>query len=353
MRFYQQQHAFYCGVDLHARTMHVCVVDAEGKTLVHKNIEARPDYFLTLIHPFRGNLAVAAECMFAWYWLADLCHEEQIAFRAPTHGVGRGHALYMKAIHGGKTKNDKIDSEKIARLLRGGMLPVAYAYPKQMRATRDLLRRRMLLMHRRAEALAHVVNTTSQYNLPPAAKKLSYKANRAGVAEKFADESVRRMVESDIALMNHLDEQMQSLELYLMRHAKVDDPLAYQLLQTVPGIGKLLALVILYEVHDIHRFQNVGQFISYCRLVKCSHESAGKKTTGRGNKIGNAHLKWAFSEAACLMLRESGAAESYVARLAKKHGKAKAISILAARIGRTVYLILRRKEAFDAAKFIT
>ena len=76
-------------------------------------------------------------------------------------------------------------------------MPVAYAYPKQMRATRDLLRRRMLLMHRRAEALAHVVNTTSQYNLLPSAKKLSYKANRAGVAEKFADESMRRMVESD------------------------------------------------------------------------------------------------------------------------------------------------------------
>ena len=346
MRFYQQQHSFYCGVDLHARSMHVCVVDAEGKTLVHKNIEARPDYFLALIRPYRENLAVAAECMFAWYWLADLCHEEKLEFVL-------GHALYMKAIHGGKTKNDKIDSEKIARLLRGGMLPVAYAYPKEMRATRDLLRRRMMLMHTRSEALAHVTNTTSQYNLPPSPKKLSYKANRVGVAEKFTDESVQRMVASDLALINHLDEQMQSLELYLMQHAKVDDPLAYQLLQTVPGIGKLLALVILYEVHDIRRFQTVGQFISYCRLVKCSHESAGKKTTGKGNKIGNAHLKWAFSEAACLMLRESGAAESLVARLAKKHGKAKAISILAARIGRVVYLILKRKEAFDAKQFIT
>ena len=332
MRFYKVQHAFYCGVDLHARSMHVCIVDADGKTLVHKNIDARPDYFLALIRPYRDNLAVAAECMFAWYWLADLCEEEKITFVL-------GHALYMKAIHGGKTKNDKIDSEKIARLLRGGMLPLAYAYPRQKRATRDLLRRRMMLMHTRAEALAHVVNTTSQYNLPAATKKLSYKANRAGVAEKFPDESVQRMIESDIAHINHLDEQMQSIELYLMQHAKVDDPLRYQLLQTVPGIGRLLALVILYEVNDIHRFDSVGQFVSYCRLVKCSHESANKKTTGGGNKIGNAHLKWAFSEAAVLMLRQSEAAKAYVARLTKKHGKAKAISILAARIGRTVYLI--------------
>ncbi len=107
-----------------------------------------------------------------------------------------GHALYMKAIHGGKAKNDKIDSLKIALLLKGGMLPVAYAYPKEMRATRDLLRRRTKLVRTRAEALAHIQNTVSQYNLPPLAKKLTFAANRAGVAERFADESVRRIVNS-------------------------------------------------------------------------------------------------------------------------------------------------------------
>ncbi|WP_425614250.1 transposase [Anatilimnocola sp. NA78] len=97
--------------------------------------------------------------MFAWYWLADLCAEEKIPFVL-------GHALYMKAIHGGKSKNDKIDSHKIALLLKGGMLPLAYAYPKKMRATRDLLRRRTKLVRVRSEALAHVQNTVSQYNLP-------------------------------------------------------------------------------------------------------------------------------------------------------------------------------------------
>jgi transposase len=102
----------------------------------------------------------------------------------------------MKAIHGGKAKNDKIDSLKIALLLKGGMLPVAYAYPKEMRATRDLLRRRTKLVRTRAEALAHIQNTVSQYNMPPRAKKLTFAANRAGVAERFADESVRRIVNS-------------------------------------------------------------------------------------------------------------------------------------------------------------
>lgn len=343
MRYYTQQHAFYCGIDLHAKTMHVCIVNQAGEILVHKNLPTRADRFLELIRPYREDLVVGVECMFAWYWLADLCAAEKIHFAL-------GHALYMKAIHGGKTKNDEIDSHKIALLLRGGMLPMAYAYPSGMRSTRDLLRRRMLLTRTRAEAIAHVQNTVSQYNLPPLAKKLSFAANREGVAEKFPDESVRRMMESDLALMDHLDEQTTSLELYLTRHAKVDDPLSYQLLQTVPGIGKILGLVLLYEIHDIRRFASVQRFVSYCRLVKCSHESAGKKTKGKGNKIGNANLKWAFSEAACLMLREVPEAESLVARREKKFGKAKALSLLAAKIGRTVYWMLRRKEAFDVKK---
>jgi transposase len=344
MRFYTQQHAFYCGVDLHAKTMHVCVINQAGEALVHRNLPSRPDYFLNAIGLYRKELVVGVECMFAWYWLADLCCRENIPFVL-------GHALYMKAIHGGKTKNDKIDSHKIALLLRGGMMPMAYAYPQAMRATRDLLRRRMQLTRTRAEAMAHIQNTVSQYNLPPLAKKLSFAANRQGVAEQFPEASARRSVEVDLALIDHLDGQLQAVELYLVRHAKVDDPLTYQRLQTVPGIGKILALVLLYEIHDIRRFADVGNFASYCRLVKCAHESAGKKSVGKGKKIGNANLKWAFSEAACLMLRELPQAESLVARKEKKFGKAKALSILAAKIGRGVYWMLKRQEAFDVNRF--
>jgi transposase len=345
MRFYQQQHQFYCGVDLHARTMHVCLVDAAGTTLVHKNIAASPERFLALVRPYRAGLAVAAECMFAWYWLADLCAQENIPFIL-------GHALYMKAIHGGKVKNDKLDSQKIAMLLRGGMLPQAYVYPRAMRATRDLLRRRNQLVRTRAEALAHVTSTRSQYNLPPLAKKLHYAANRAGVAEQFADDSTQRMIASDLAVIDALDAELRSLELYLVQHAKIDDPLAYQLLQTIPGVGKILALVMLYELHDVRRFDDARQFVSYCRLVRPSHASAGKAKPGKNHKIGSAHLRWAFGEAACLMLRELPAAASFVAKKEKQHGKAKALSILAARIARTAWLMLKRKEAFEATKFL-
>ena len=147
------------------------------------------------------------------------------------------------------------------------------------------------------------------------------------------------------------DTQIADLELYLSRTAKVDDPQAFHRLRSVPGIGKVLALVLLYEIHDIRRFPEVGQFLSYARLVRCSHESAGKRQGTGGNKIGNAHLKWAFSEAACLLLRESEQAKKWLVRREKKHGKARALGALAARLGRAVYHLLRKREVFDRKRF--
>ena len=118
MRFYTKTHTYYCGIDLHARWMYLCVLDQQGEVLLHRNLRACPEAFLKAIEPFRQDLVVAVECIFSWYWLADLCAQQRIEFVL-------GHALYMKAIHGGKAKNDKIDSHKIAVLLRGGMIPVA------------------------------------------------------------------------------------------------------------------------------------------------------------------------------------------------------------------------------------
>jgi transposase len=346
MRFYNQQHRFYCGVDLHARTLSLHVLDAQGQTALAKTIPAGPEAFLRAVAPFREGLAVACECMFAWYWLADLCLEEKIPFVL-------GHALYMKAIHGGKAKTDKIDARKIAALLRGGMLPQAYVYPKGMRETRDLLRRRTFLVRKRAEALVHLQNTNSQYNLPPLTKKLSYAKNRAelGFPARFADPSVRKNVEVDLALLDTYDRHIGELELYLTRTAKVDDPQAYQRLRSIPGVGPVLALVLLYEIHDVHRFAEVGQFLSYARLVRCAHESAGKRQGTGGNKIGNAHLKWAFSEATCLFLRANEQAKRWLARREKKHGKAKALGAFAARLGRAAYHLLRKQQAFDLKRF--
>src|SRR5919198_5734143 len=163
MRFYTNQHPFYCGIDLHARSMYVCILSHDGEILLHRNMKAAPEPFLKAVAPYREGLVVAVECIFTWYWLADLCAQEGIAFVL-------GHALYMKAIHGGKAKNDKIDAHKIAVLLRGGMLPMAYVYPREMRATRDLLRRRCHFTRKRAELLTHIQNTASQYQRPTLGK---------------------------------------------------------------------------------------------------------------------------------------------------------------------------------------
>jgi len=142
MRFYTTQHPFYCGIDLHARMMYVCILDQRGEVLVHRNMKTDPETFLKTIAPYRQGMVVAVECMFTWYWLADVCAAEGITFVL-------SHALAMKAIHGGKAKNDRIDSHKIAVLLRGGMLPQAYVYPSAMRSTRDLIRRRLHLVRKR------------------------------------------------------------------------------------------------------------------------------------------------------------------------------------------------------------
>jgi len=346
MRFYTKQHQFYCGIDLHARTMYLCVLNQDGEILLHRNMPAGPEPFLKAVAPYRTDLVVCVECIFTWYWLADLCAREGIPFIL-------GHALYMKAIHGGKAKNDKIDAQKIAVLLRGGMLPQAYVYPAAMRATRDLLRRRMHLMRKRAELLTHVQQTNWQYNMPEIGKKIAYKANRAGVAERFADPAVQKSVEVDLALIDYYDELLRDLELALVKTAKQHDAHTLYLLQTVPGIGKILSLVLLYEMHDIARFPRVQDFVSYCRLVKCAKESAGKRYGASGTKIGNAYLKWAFSEAAVLFLRNNPAGQKYLARLEKKHGQGKALTILAHKLARAVYDMLKRGTAFDMAQFLS
>jgi transposase len=204
MRFYTKQHQFYCGIDLHARTMYLCILHQDGEIMLHRNMPAGPGPFLKAVAPYQSDLVVCVEGIFTWYWLADLCAREGIPFVL-------GHALYMKAIHGGKAKHDKIDAQKIAVLLRGGMLPQAYVYPAEMRATRDLLRRRWPLTRKRAERLAHIQKTNSQYNLPEIGKKIADKAHRDGVAERFPDPAVHKSVEVDLALIDFYDQLLRDV----------------------------------------------------------------------------------------------------------------------------------------------
>ena len=346
MRFYTGQHRYYCGIDLHARTMYLCILDHEGgKVVLHRNLRCEPDAFLRAIEPYRGDLVVGVECIFCWYWLADLCAQHDIPFVI-------GHALYMKAIHGGKAKNDKIDSHKIAVLLRAGAMPVGYVYPQGMRATRDLLRRRLFFVRKRSELYTHIRITFHQLNLHPPSGQFRYPGNRVGVGELIPDPVVRASVEADLALAAHLDEVIRALEGTISDQAKVEDPDTLERLQTIPGVGRILSLTLLYELHDVARFPRVQDFLSYARLVKSQTSSAGKITGISGAKIGNAHLKWAYSEAAVHFLQKNPPGQRLLHRIRSKHGKGKALGILAARLGRASYYMLRRCTAFDMDRFM-
>ena len=344
MRFYNKQHNYYCGIDLHADAMYLCVLDATGETVLHKNIPTKPKSFLRLINPYRSELVVGCECMFTWYWLADLCADEKIDFVL-------GHALYMRAIHGGKAKNDKIDSYKIAVLLRGGSFPLSYVYPKEMRATRDLLRRRNHLARKRAELYAHIQNTATQYNLPPLGR-IAKPSERGDLLQKFDDPVVRMMVEVDLRTIEHYEKLLDALERKLEKIATAHDPVSLALLKSIPGVGRILGLVMLYEIENIARFPRQQDLASYCRLVKPSKESNGKSYGHSGKKIGNAHLRWAFGEAVVLMLKGNKPVQDMKQRLASKHGKGKALAIMSHRLGRAVYYMLKNQVPFDQECFL-
>lgn len=347
MRFYKNQHKYYCGIDLHSTCMYVCVLDEGGKIVFHRNMGTDGQAFLEAVEPYREDLVVGVECMYCWYWLADLCAEHNIRFVL-------GHALYMKAIHGGKAKNDKVDSEKIALLLRGGMFPEAYVYPKEMRATRDLMRRRLFFVRKRSELYAHIQMTYQQYNLPAPGVKLAYRSKRTQIEKPFSDDSTLQSVNADLEMVEHYSDMIKRLEWQIEKKAKKNNKnsLNIALLKTVPGIGPVLSATLLYEIHDIKRFPSVQHFASYARLVKPERSSAGKKTAGGGSKIGNQHLKWAFSEVAALCLKDNSNTKAYLQKLQRKHHKSKALTLLAHKLGRAVYHILLRKEPWDEAKFL-
>ena len=211
----------------------------------------------------------------------------------------------------------------------------------------------MHLAHKRGELLAQVQPTNRPYHLPAMGKHIAYPANRDGVAERFTDPAGQNSIEVDRSLIGYEDARLREGELTLLKTAKPHEANTLYRLQTVPGIGKILSLVWLYEIHPIDRFPRVQEFASSCRLVKCAKESNGKRSGTSGSNTGHAHLKWAFSEAAVLFLRDHPEGQKCLAKLEKKHGQGKALSILAHKWARAVYDMLKRKVAFDMKRFLS
>jgi transposase len=300
---------------------------------------------LTAVPPYRAGLVVAVECLFTWYGLADLGAAEGLP-------CVLGHALSMKARHGGTAKNDTIDSHKSAALRRGGRLPNASGYPAERRATRDVLRRRPHLRRPRAALLAHVHNTNRQSTLPAIGKKIASKANREGGAARFDDRAVQKTLEVALARLTYEDERRTDLALFILKTATHHAPQPLELRHTVPGIGKRLRLVGLYAIHRIDRLPSVQECAAYARLGPCSKASGGQRVGTVGNKIGPAPRTWALSAAAPLFLRPNPQGQHLLARLEKNPAQGQALSRLAPQLGRAVSGRLPRQGACDRERFL-
>lgn len=218
-----------------------------------------PEMFLQAIAPYREARVVAVACLVTWYGLADLCAPDGRPFVL-------GHALSRQAIHGGKATNDPIDAQKMAVLLRGGLLPQADGSPADRRATRDLLRRRHPLVWTRAEWLTHVQHTTRQSNVPELGNKIAYTTNRPAGAARFPDPAVHTSGEVALAWLDYDDPLLRALELTMGQTATQHDANTLSVLQTVPGIGKILRLVLVYALHALARFPRVQDCVPDCRL---------------------------------------------------------------------------------------
>ena len=338
---------YCCGVDLHARTMYVTVVNRAGEVLVRQNVPNHFGKFVRVLRPFLPSVSVGVESTYNWYWLADGCHQADISFYL-------GHALYMKAIHSGKKKNDRIDSQTIADLLRCGFFPVAYPYPREMRATRDLLRRRHRYVSLRAEAYTHIQGTFSQHAmLGITGTDTKRKTTRRELPGEFEEPSLSMSVTCDLDMVDTLDAIITQIKQQIRALAKHHDNRALSILMSVPGVGEMIALTILYEMHTPARFPSAQKLSSYARLVKVDHTSNGK-WAGEGNpKIGNPHLKWAFTEIVQHGPRQSERLSRYYDKLKSRHRPGKARIVFAHKFAVAIYHMLKNGQAFDEKRFLS
>ena len=241
MKYYTSTTGYNCGIDVHASRMYACVMDRQGKKPVHTNVKDNDfKFFLKLVKPYRHSLTVCCECTFGWYWLVDACQAARLTFVL-------AHALYVKAIHGGTNKNDRMDSEKLTHLLRSNLIPPACVYPAEKRPLRALLRQRVFYVWRRSELLARIHSHQLAHNRIPVRQTRRTRDPWEEQLLAAEDHPLRQIaIKNDLAMIRHFDQQIFALEEELQRQTKKVACREYALLQTVPGVGETLGLIVLH-----------------------------------------------------------------------------------------------------------
>jgi transposase len=338
---------YVCGIDLHARTMSLCIMDKNGKILLRKSIPCDIHILLDCLKPFRQNITVGVESTFNWYWLIDGLRASKI----PCH---LGHALYIKQMSGKKHKNDPVDARSIADIMRTNRFPPAYAYPVEMRSTRDLLRRRHFFVRRRAGTYTHLQNTLNQQgNMKSFRADVHRKSDRRTLVDLTSDPGVQKILSCDLDYIESLDSIIDDLEILITGKACHHNRKHFKLLQTIPGCGAITALTILYETHTIERFASAQCYSSYARVVRADNESGGSSFGRSSNdKIGNPYLKWSLSEIGARMVNQSVPIRQWYDNQVTQHGTGGAMARLRHKIAIAIYYMMKHNVVFDEYKFL-
>ena len=332
---------FYAGIDLHTRNSVVCVIDEKERRLVTATAPNDLPSIVSLLEEAPRRPTVAVEATLNWYWLVDGLEETGYKVKL-AHTMG----LYM--ITGAKVKTDRRDAFSLAKLLRLDAIPEAYIYPKDTRPIRDVLRRRTRLVRLRAEAYVAIKRKFQQYGLPYCDKAIK-RADEEELLRWFTHPGIRASLEMELERIRLYSRELKVVEKYIL--STVENKPIFEHLQTIPGVGKTLALTIYYEVGDIGRFASARQFCSYARVVPGLAQSGNVIRRGTGSKQGNPHLKWAFNQAAALSVRYYGYVRSFRQKhLARRRSKARrliSLSIVAHKLAIAAYHVLRDEVPFN------
>ncbi len=331
--------ALYCGIDLHSNNHWLTVIDESDKRLLEKRLPNDLSATFKALAPYQDELAgIAVESTFNWYWLVD-------GLMAAGMEVKLVNTAAVKKYDGLKYADDRHDAFWLAHLMRLNILPTGYIYPKEQRAVRDLLRRRMGLVRVASCQLISVQSMIWRYTGAMASTNLIRKPE---FVMPPIDPHAVLGAQSSLALYRAVQREIDTIEATVLGQARLAPEFA--ILQSMSGIGKILGMTVMFETGRIERFAGPGDYASYSRCVKSEHLSNGKKK-GEGNaKSGNRYLSWAFSEAAHFAVRYDPLAKRfYDKKRAQKNGIV-AIRAVAHKLCRAAYFMLRDQVPFDAQR---